>query len=463
MNDDVPRHADVVVVGAGTAGCVMAGRLAAAGWDVVLLEAGAHRAGTRAGLMDIGPSSDVVRRVPARLDGRSVELPRGHTVGGSGAVNGGYCLAPRPVDLRCWPSGWGPRLWWGLARAAERLRPKVVAPDRLARQIAQAFPASTVRIGQARRAGLRVTAFDAWDPVGAGARLCVGTEVRDLLWRGGRAGGHCRGVVTSDGVEIVADHVVLCAGTVGSARLLLTAGIGPATGHRVAERMEEHPEVLLELGPSRPSPYRPGPPGDPDAAASASGTADPAAPGRDARTQPLQPLLAQVNRLVLDDGASDAHTRPEIEIRPYSMPFSVAVPGLETQPQLLGVSLMNPRGRAALTGCSDAATVDLDAHPDPFDARALDLAVSLVADRLVLESPPIRSTSQHLSGSARIGEVVDEDGRVLGVTGLRVADASVLPRLTRCGPYLTVLAVAEVLADRLLDELRRPGRPVTRT
>jgi len=75
-----------------------------------------------------------------------------------------------------------------------------------------------------------------------------------------------------------------------------------------------------------------------------------------------------------------------------------------------------------------------------------------VAERLGLPGAVTPSTSQHLSGSARIGEVVDDSGRVHGVRGLRVADASVLPVLPRCGPYYTVLAVAEDLAGRMAAE-----------
>ena len=454
MTPELPHHAQVLVVGAGTAGCVVAGRLAAAGVDVVLLEAGAHRAGDRAGLMDIGPDSQVVRHLPARLGGRATTLPRGRTVGGSGAVNGGYCLPPRPVDLSRWPAGWQFRLHWGLGRAVERLRPRLLPPDRLARQIAQAFPASVVRIGQARCGGRRVTAFDAWDPVGSGARLHTGVEIRGLLWRGGRVGGHCLGVVTSDGVEITAEQVVLSAGSVGSAQLLLDSGIGPATGHRVGERMEEHPEVLLELGPPRPSPHRSG------GRRQWRPERTSIVPGGPA--EPVQPLLSQVNRLVMD-GVGDDGSTAKIEVRPYSMPFSMAVTGSTDHRHLLGVSLMNPRGRAALIGPAGAGTVDLDAHPDAFDATALELAASLVADRLALDTPPLPSTSQHLSCSARIGEVVDEDGRVLGVRGLRVIDASVLPGLPGCGPYLTVLSIAEVLAARILADLRGDGRDRTRT
>ena len=75
-------RADVVVVGAGPAGCVMARRLAEAGADVVLVEAGAERASPRAGLLDVGPDSRVVTRYRATLGRAGLELPRGRTPGG---------------------------------------------------------------------------------------------------------------------------------------------------------------------------------------------------------------------------------------------------------------------------------------------------------------------------------------------------------------------------------------------
>ena len=45
--------------------------------------------------------------------------------------------------------------------------------------------------------------------------------------------------------------------------------------------------------------------------------------------------------------------------------------------------------------------------------------------------------------------VVDPDGRVLGVEGLCVADASVFPTVPRANTHLSALAVAEAMAERL--------------
>ncbi|WP_081615244.1 mycofactocin system GMC family oxidoreductase MftG [Dietzia sp. UCD-THP] len=424
------HDADVVVVGAGPAGCVMARRLAEAGRDVVHLEAGGERVPTRAGVLDIGPGSRVITRYRAALGSAGLELPRGQTLGGSGAVNGGYCTPARPSDLAGWGPDWPRRYAVGLARATERLRPRLAPAGPVAARVAAAFPGRVSAIAQARRDGRRVTAFDAWDPAGAGVRVVTGSAVRELVWAGGRPGGRCVGVVLDDDDEIAAREVILCAGTIGTAVLLLASQIGPETGHPVGQSTQEHPEVLLDL-----------PPGwiQVEAGAAEDGPLVP------------PPLLSHVARLTLPGPTGPQ----EIEVRPYAVPMHRVIPGLEPQPHRIGVALMNPVGRGRLRGETTAGSgPHVVLADDPHDAAALERAAGVVADRLGISDgapgpDPIRSTSQHLAGSARIGEVVDDSGRVLGCEGLRVADASVFPILPRCGPYLSVLAVAENLAARM--------------
>jgi choline dehydrogenase len=57
--------------------------------------------------------------------------------------------------------------------------------------------------------------------------------------------------------------------------------------------------------------------------------------------------------------------------------------------------------------------------------------------------------TQHGTSTCRIGAVVDEDCRVLGVPGLRVADASVFPGVTRANTNLATIAIGELIATRL--------------
>ena len=55
----------------------------------------------------------------------------------------------------------------------------------------------------------------------------------------------------------------------------------------------------------------------------------------------------------------------------------------------------------------------------------------------------------HPAGTCPIGTVVDGSGRVLGIEGLVVADASVMPTIPRANTNVTVAAIAERLAETL--------------
>ena len=65
------------------------------------------------------------------------------------------------------------------------------------------------------------------------------------------------------------------------------------------------------------------------------------------------------------------------------------------------------------------------------------------------------SDAQHASGTCRMGaaddprSVVDPDCRVIGVTGLRVIDASVMPTVVRANTHFTTVMIAEKMADAL--------------
>ena len=76
------------------------------------------------------------------------------------------------------------------------------------------------------------------------------------------------------------------------------------------------------------------------------------------------------------------------------------------------------------------------------------------------------SDAQHASGTCRMGaaddprSVVDPDCRVIGVTGLRVIDASVMPTVVRANTHFTTVMIAEKMANRLKEpKALVAGRP----
>jgi choline dehydrogenase len=99
----------------------------------------------------------------------------------------------------------------------------------------------------------------------------------------------------------------------------------------------------------------------------------------------------------------------------------------------------HPATRAV--GTVSGAGLEIDT--DPSDAAIDAWLLNSVGD------------AQHASGTCRMGElsastsVVDPECRVLGIDGLRVIDASIMPSVVRANTHLTTVMIAERMADRL--------------
>lgn len=263
---------DLIIVGAGTAGSVLAERLTASGRHrVLLVEAGGDPSsmyvGIPAGFYKLfkGPHDWNFESEPqAELDGRRIYIPRGKMLGGSSNINAQIHQWCHPADFDEWAAagatGWewqdvapvfrAQEQWRGEEQPVERGRggPMVVSPQPHRHPLAQAFVAAARAAGlgdqphyngsafqgawlteMAHRDGRRYSAYDAYlKPALARPNLTVlrNVQVTRVVLEGGRA----TGIMVRQGGEeraYAAGGVVLAAGAFGSPHLLLHSGVGP--------------------------------------------------------------------------------------------------------------------------------------------------------------------------------------------------------------------------------------------
>jgi predicted dehydrogenase (TIGR03970 family) len=469
----------VLIIGAGSAGSVVANLLSAdPSCLVTVLEAGpgladpALLAETTNGLrLPIGAASPLVHRYQAQLTerpARRVTIMRGATIGGSGAVNGGYFCRGLESDFDGYRMpGWawsdvidhfraietdldftgpghgdsGPIVIRRISETIGSTGAFVAAAERSG--FAWVPDLNDVRGGSGLPAGVGAVPLNIVDGVrtGPGAayllpaltrpNLALSTQTRAVRLRfsGNRAIG-VEAVGPAGPITATADRIVLSAGAIESAHLLMLSGVGDeamlhAAGVDVVVRLpvgmafSDHPEWVM--------------PTSWEVAAS-------------------RPVLEVV--LSTPDG---------MEIRPYTGGFVAMVgDGTAGHPDWphLGVALMQPRARGRITLVSADPRVPprIEHRYDsaPEDVAALQQGCELARE---LASPttevgePAWSTSQHLCGSAPMGPaegptaVVDHQCRVHGIEGLWVIDGSVLPTITSRGPHASIVMLGHRAAE----------------
>lgn len=508
---------DVLVAGAGTGGCVVAGRLTEAGLSVLLIEAGPPSdghpaiadAGAWASLLG-GPCDWGLSYAPGPyVDGRIIAIPRGKVVGGSSSINAMLWNRGHPSDYDGWSEsgavGWDfasvlpyfrrAEDWQGgetpLRGAGGPLRietppdPHPVARALIAAAAEKGWPVLADPNGPDNegaalanlnmRDGRRWSVVDGYiRPHAGNPRLTVltGSTVLSLLFEAGR----CVGLRHALGGRIVETRAgretVLALGAVETPCLLMRSGIGdPAELARlgiptrlglqgVGRNLQDHP-LLMGINFSARAPL--GPVRDNGGGAllnwrSRNGLAAP----------DLHAFVVQGPHAGPDLAATADLTGPVFAVSPGLMGsksvgflrMEGAEPGdpVTLQPHYLAEA----SDRAALSSSVDtildlagtAAFRDLGAAPLIPHGR-LGQAES---ERFVRAAC---STFFHTSGTCAMGvgseAVVDPALNLHGVPGLRIADASVMPIIPTGNTQAPVVMIAERAAEWIAQG--GPGKP----
>jgi choline dehydrogenase-like flavoprotein len=493
---------DVIVVGAGSAGAVLAAGLAEdPGRSVLLLEAGPDHttADAPAVVRDVNfiravlePGRTWPNLVATRAPGQGKALYiRGRGAGGSSSVNALGAIRGTVDDYERWEheygcTGWG---WRDMLDAFLRVEddvdyggdglhgkggplPLSRVPESELAPLDRAIGSALVALGYPRcddyhaldatgvsrialtmRDGRRVSTNDAYvDPARARANLEVrGDVLVDRVLLDGR---RAVGVRTSAGDEIAAREVVVSAGAIHSPAILLRSGIGVDDGLAVGSNLKDHAATPgFEIGLRPEGRMR-----SSDAPLFAcalrytSGLADAGpndmqmvwfrAVGPDDEGLAGGRLMGAVMR-VFSHGtvrlrSNDPLDDPVVEFRMLTDDRDLV--RLRDAVRRM-IDVVRAPEVATITDSVVALTTPID---DLVDDDAIDAWLHATVNDYV-----------HAVGTCRMGTpgdpaaVVDPDCAVIGYEALRVCDASVMPDLPKANTHLTTVAIADRLLARL--------------
>lgn len=426
---------DYVIVGAGSAGCVLAARLSEdADVSVLLLEAGppdrhpfVHIPAAFPMLFDSRRDWGYRTTPQAELAGRQVFWPRGRMLGGSSSLNAMLWIPGCPADYDAWGTAAGPGWSFAALRSSFRrvagaapdeergaragavpLAPLVEPNPLTARFFAAAAAAGLGRIGPecvaegvgaplvTQAAGRRASAADAYlRPARARRNLAVrtGVHVCGIDFAGRRATGVRYRHGRSEHAVAAAAEVIVAAGAIGSPQLLACSGIGPgSTLQRLGiPVVVDHPRVGAGLvdhlvsGIARAT----------RAPLSLLSARSPAALARYVarRRGPLTSTLLEAFGFVRS--RSDL-ALPDLELA--FLPVAFLDEGLRP-PSVHGVSLgavlLQPRSRGSVRICSPDAAVAPEVDPaylsDPDGADRTALAAGIRRCQQILATEPLAS------------------------------------------------------------------------